>query len=103
MSLVDIAVTRDAGVNCGAGYYTDTQERAWFPSLGCNSRCAALGFSGCAREKAPSCLAPGQQIRWMKAHQTQTAVERGMVTGADHHGNVKLMYWLIKALLLTAC
>eukprot|EP00971_Amphidinium_carterae_P295165 5861355-Amphidinium_carterae.1 len=32
-------------------------------------------------------LQPGQQIRWMKAHQTQAAVEHGTVTAADLHGN----------------
>eukprot|EP00971_Amphidinium_carterae_P192825 3826453-Amphidinium_carterae.2 len=32
-------------------------------------------------------LLPGQQILWMKAHQQQTTVDRGMVTADDLHGN----------------
>eukprot|EP00971_Amphidinium_carterae_P006071 119662-Amphidinium_carterae.1 len=32
-------------------------------------------------------LLPGRGIRWMKAHQKQEAVDRGMVTVDDLHGN----------------
>eukprot|EP00971_Amphidinium_carterae_P309971 6159861-Amphidinium_carterae.1 len=55
---------------CGVGHYTDTDERS-----------GPKGRHQDLQQRAKAAL------RWMKAHQTQAAVDQGKVTAADLFGN----------------
>eukprot|EP00971_Amphidinium_carterae_P300434 5969343-Amphidinium_carterae.2 len=94
---------------CGVGYYTDIQERVFYPYLGSSNRFTVLNCmwfpvrlklcklgehntKGGTEISSNECknlnaLLPAQRIRWIKARLKQSDVDISRITADDLHGN----------------